>query len=197
MNTERQDRDPFRLLKLTYVGEGDTVHDRWAFTRERLQQIVNAVRSGPPRLGPAGEQRAILFLTAAYTGLHAREAGAVRKQDFTAGMAQVKVAGTFCKNKQDALQPVPSFLRPILAAYVANLQDGDFLFSGGWQQVGGKWRTAGRVKGKSAGEMPRFDAAKLGIVIGRKGKGRNKRVLYFYSLRHFYGTVCDQAGISD
>jgi hypothetical protein len=50
---------------------------------------------------------------------------------------------------------------------------------------------------KSAGEFLRFDAAKVGIVIGRKGKEQNGGVLDFHSLRHFYGTVCDQAGISD
>jgi integrase len=197
VSTERQDRDPFRLLKLTFVGEGDTVHDRTAFTLEQLQQIVNAARSGPVRLGLTGEQRATLYLTAAYSGLRAGEVGAVRKQDFTDGMAHVKVAGMFTKNKQEALQPVPSFLRPILATYVANLQDGDFLFLGGWQQVGGKWETAGWVKGKSAGEFLRYDAAKVGIVIGRKGKEQNGGVLDFHSLRHFYGTICDQAGISD
>jgi hypothetical protein len=53
------------------------------------------------------------------------------------------------------------------------------------------------VKGKSAGEFLRFDAAKVGIVIGRKGKEQNGGVLDFHSFRHFYGTVCDQAGISD
>jgi integrase len=196
-NTERLDRDPFRLLKLTYVGEGDTVHDRTAFTLEQLQQIVNVARSGPVRVGLTGEQRAVLFLTAAYTGLRAREAAAVRKQDFTGGMAQVKVAGMFCKNQQDAFQPVPSFMRPIIAAYVANLQDSDFLFPGGWQQVGGKWQTAGWVKGKAAGEFLRYDGARVGIVIGRKGKEQNHGVLDFHSLRHFYGTMCDRAQISD
>jgi integrase len=195
--TERQDRDPFRLLKLSFVGEGDTVHDRTAFTLEQLQQVVGAARFGPPRLGLTGVQRALLYSLAAYTGLRAREAAAVRKQDFTNGMAHVKVAGMFTKNNQEALQPVPSFLRSVLAAFVANLQDGDFLFPGGWQQVGGRWETAGWVKGKSAGEFLRFDAARVGIVIGRSGKEQNGGVLDFHSLRHFYGTVCDRAGISD
>jgi hypothetical protein len=121
----------------------------------------------------------------------------VRKQDFTDGMAHAKVACMFTKNKQEALQPVPSFLRPILAAYVANLQDGDFLFPGGWQQAGSKWETARWVKGKSAGEFLRFAAARVGIVIGRQGKEQHGGVLDSHSLRHFYGTVCDQAGISD
>jgi hypothetical protein len=53
------------------------------------------------------------------------------------------------------------------------------------------------VKGKSAGEFLRYDAARVGIVIGRKGKEHNGGVLDFHSLRHFYGTVCDRAGISD
>jgi hypothetical protein len=112
-------------------------------------------------------------------------------------MALVKVAGMFTKNKQEAVQPVPIFLRPILATYVANLRDGDFLFPGGWQQAGGKWETAGWVKGKSASEFLRYDAARVGIVIGRKGKEQNHGVLDFRGLWNFYGTVCDQAGISD
>lgn len=88
-------------------------------------------------------------------------------------------------------------MRPILTVYVASVQADDFLFSGGWLQIGGKWEAAGWVKGKSAGKFLRYDAAKVGIVIGWKGKEQNKGVLDFHSLRHFYGTVCDRAGISD
>jgi hypothetical protein len=61
VNTERQDRDPFRLLKLTYVGEGDTVHDRTAFTGEQIQLIVNAARSGPIRTAAVEELPAICW----------------------------------------------------------------------------------------------------------------------------------------
>lgn len=195
--TERLDRDPFRLLQLTYVGEGDTVHNRTAFSLEQLQQIVNAARTGELRLGLTGKQRAVLYLVAAYSGLRARECSSIRRQDFSPGMTHVKVSGQFTKNKREALQPIPSFLRPVLVDFVANLQDDEFLFPGGWRRVDGKWETAGWVRGKSAGEFLRHDAAKVGIVIGREGKEHNGAVLDFHSLRHFYGTVCDQAGISD
>jgi integrase len=197
VETERQERDPFRLLKLTYVGEGDLVHERTAFTLEQVRKIVEAARSGPSRLGLTGEQRAMLYTFASYTGLRARESASVRRQDFETGMTQVRVSGVFTKNSQEAIQPIPSFIRSMLAAFVANLQDGDFLFPGGWQQVNGKWEPMGWVKGKSAAEFLRYDAAKVGIVIGRNGREQNGGVLDFHSFRHLYCTLCDQAGLSD
>lgn len=123
----------------------------------------------------------------------------MRKQDFTPGLNQVKVAGLFTKNKQEAVQPVPSFLRSLLTTYAMNLREDDFLFPGGWRWRPdvGRWETDGWVRGKSAGAFLRFDAAKGGIVIGREGKDQNGGVLDFHSLRHFFGAACDRAGISD
>jgi hypothetical protein len=111
----------------------------------------------------------------------------------------VRISGLFTKNDKEAVQPIPSFFRPALAAYVAGLADEDFLWPGGWEQDNqGRWVESGWISGKEAGEFLRKDAAKVGIVIGRKGRDANGgRVLDFHSLRHAYVSSLDRAGISE
>jgi integrase len=199
MTSARLDKDPFARLKVTFVGEDDAIHNRKPFTLAQINAIIDAARTGGTYRKLTGDQRALLYLAAAYTGLRAKECAAVRRVDFTDDMAYVRVAGAFTKNSREAVQPIASFLRPILAAYVSNLHDEDFLWPGGWtRDDNGKWTETGWVKGKEAGEMLRHDAKAVNIIIGRQGREANGgAVLDFHSFRHFFTTQCDQAGISD
>lgn len=90
-------------------------------------------RSGPAIRGLAGVRRALLYLFAACTGLRAKECASVRRGDFRPGLALVRVSGEFTKNGKEAVQPIPSFLRPAVAEAVEGLADGDFLCPGGWK----------------------------------------------------------------
>lgn len=195
----RLDRDPVARLEVTHVDAGDVVHDRGAFRPEEVEAIVAAARGGPAFRGLTGDQRALLYLFAACTGLRAKECAAVRRGDFGEGLASVRLAGHFTKNSKDAIQPIPSFLRPAIEAYVQGLGDEDFLWPGGWtQDERGRWVEAGWVAGKEAGVMLRRDAARAGIAVGRDGKAANGgRVLDFHSFRHSYVSALDRAGLSE
>jgi integrase len=195
----RLDRDLLHRLAVTHVDAADVVHGRGAFTMEEVARIAEAARGGPSYRGLSGGQRSLLYIFAAYTGLRAKECAAARKSDFGPEMASVRISGQFTKNSKDAVQPIPSFLRPALAEYVAGLGDNDFLWPGGWaQDEQGLWVEAGWIAGKSAGEFLRRDAARVGIVIGREGKKANgDLVLDFHSFRHTYVSALDRAGISE
>jgi integrase len=197
--TGRLDRDVLDRLEVTYVTSTDVVHGRGEFRTEEIEAISSAARSGPSYRGLTGKQRALLYTFAACTGLRAKECAAVRKGDFGPELAHVRVAGTFTKNGKDAKQPLPCFLRPALAEYVALLAEDDFLWPGGWQKdEQGFWVEVGWIAGKEAGVFLRSDAAKVGIVIGRKGKEANGgRVLDFHSFRHSYVSALGRAGISE
>jgi integrase len=197
--TERLERDPLTRLEVTCVEAADVVHGRGAFTTEEIERIAAAARNGPAYRGLSGAQRSLLYVFASSTGLRAKECAAVRKGDFGPGLAHVRVAGMFTKSGKDAVQPIPSFLRPALTEYVAPLGDDDFLWPGGWKPDGqGGWVETGWIAGKEAGEFLRKDAAGVGIVIGRTGQEANGgRVLDFHSFRHAYVTQLARAGISE
>lgn len=184
---------------MTHVDSADVVHDRGAFRPEEIEAIAGAACRGPSYRGLAGDRHALLYLFAASTGLRARECAAVRRGDFAPGLALVKVASGFTKNGKEAVQPIPSFLRPLLAEAVQSLTDEDFLWPGGWKRdERGRWAPAGWVAGKDAGALLRRDAARVGIVIGRSGREANEgRVLDFHSFRHSYVSALDRAGLSE
>ena len=197
--SDRLRRDPLGRLEVTHVDAADVVHDRGAFEPREIEAIVVVARSGPVIRGLAGGRRALLYLFAACTGLRAKECASVRRGDFGPGLALVRVAGEFTKNGKEAVQPIPSFLRPAIAAAVEGLAGGDFLWPGGWRKdERGRWAEAGWVAGKEAGEILRRDAARAGIAIGRSGKEANGgRVLDFHSFRHSYVSSLDRAGLSE
>ena len=188
--------DPLARLGVSEVTR--VVHERGAFTMEQVRLICQAARKAEPFRGLTGEQRALLYLTMAGTGLRVRESAAVRKQDFGPDLATVTVAGCFTKNDKPALQPLPGFVRQALLPYVSTLGDEDFLWPGGWQQDEGQWQPNGWVAGKEGGVMLRRDAAKVGIVIGREGAAANGgKVLDAHSFRHAFATLVDRAGVSE
>src|SRR5262249_38297792 len=156
---------------------------RGAFRHQEIEAIAAAARGGPTLRGLTGDRRALLYFFAASTGLRAKECAAVRKGDFGPELAFVRVGGEFTKNGKEAVQRIPSFLRPALAEATVPLADGDFLWPGGWvQDKKGRWVEARWVSGKGAGEFLRRDAARAGILIGREGKESNGgRVLDFHS----------------
>ena len=197
--TDRLGRDPLGRLEVTHVDSADVVHDRGAFEPREIEAIAAVTRGGPVIRGLDGGRRALLYLFAASTGLRAKECASVRRGDFGPGLALVRVAGEFTKNGREAVQPIPSSLRPAIAAAVEGLADGEFLWPGGWKEdQQGRWAVAGWVAGKEAGEFLRRDAARAGIEIGRSGKAANGgRVLDFHSFRHSFVSALDRAGLSE
>ena len=117
---------------MSYVEAADVVHGRGAFHPEEIEAIAGAAKSGPAFKWLTGPQRQVLYLFAASSGFRAKEWAAVRKGDFGPELAFVRIPGTFTKNGKNAVQPIPSFLRPALTEHVAGLSDDDFLWPGGW-----------------------------------------------------------------
>jgi hypothetical protein len=140
----------------------------------------------------------MLYGFAASTGFCGRECAAVRKCDLSADLNFVQLSGVFCKNGKKSTQPLPPAIRGSLHPYVFGLGENDFLWPGGWRQgESGEWVEHGWIKDRRAGELLRFDAASVGIVIGRKGKEANGgKVLDFHSFRRTYISNLERAGVS-
>jgi integrase len=197
--TGRLDRDPLGRLEVTGVAASDVIHDRGAFRPDEIERIAAAAWGGSIYMGLSGPQRSILYLFAACTGLRAKECAAVTAGSFGPEMTFVRVSGEFTKNGKEAIQPLPSFIRPGLAAAVAELANDEFVWPGGWKRaVDGRWIEAGWISGKGSAEFLRRDAAVVGIVIGRIGhKANGGRVLDFHSFRHSYVSSLERAGLSE
>jgi hypothetical protein len=178
----------------TYISSGGH-----GYTIYEYCDSVAVAREGPTLRGLTGIQRGFLYAFAACTGLRAKECAFVQKSSFGKGFTYVQITGDRTKNRKDAIQPIPSFLRSAIATAVAQLNECDFLWPGGWKKdEKGRWIEAGWVSGKGAGEFLRKDAAKVGIVIGRVGHEANGgRVLDFHSFRHSYISALDRTGLSE
>jgi len=148
-----------------------TVGKRRALTPAELAALIDAADASPHvvrRL--TGPNRAVLYLTAAATGLRAGELAALEPPHFhlDADPAMVILPGTLTKNGKDAVQPLPpavvAKLRPLVAASVGRV----------WP---GRWfrRAAGMFRADLA-------AAKIPVMV-------NGEEAVFHSLRHTYGTM--------
>lgn len=198
--TERLDKDPLAALDVTFVNpELDVVHSRSEFTMAEVNAIIAAATENPTTVaGFSGKTRAVLYLTASVTGYRARELAALTRQDFAPDFSSVTLSGQFTKNAKRATTPIPATVRPVLAEFTATLAPTDHLWPGGWKKDGEKWVATGWIRDRRGADFLRADAAKVGIVIGRKGKAANGgRVLDFHSFRHFYISNLDRSDAGD
>lgn len=132
VDEDRWPENPFR--RVTRIAtDGDATFERRALTHEELAAVcaaapVRAIQtyaSTHPRAKPEtlarlrrlGEQRALLYWFAAYTGLRAAECRAVRWADLELdGVAHVTVRGATAKNRRTQRVPLHADLVALLRA---------------------------------------------------------------------------------
>jgi integrase len=96
------------------VSQGPRKHRRRALTAAEVSALIAAARTRDP----SGE-RALVYLTAFYTGLRRGEIEALRVAHLDLGeRPSLSLPGEFTKNGQEALLPIPPALAGPLAAWV-------------------------------------------------------------------------------
>lgn len=135
----------------------------------------------------SGEQRALLYILAANSGLRASECAALRKKDFCQQSNTVSIAGDKTKNGKAATIPLPAFVWEAFAPYLATLADEGLLWPGGW------------ADGKEGAVLLRADADRTEppIIIGKAGIAVYGFAVDFHALRHYYCSQVDRAGVSE
>lgn len=191
--------DPLAGLRVSEVAAEQVLYPRAAFSHEQVEKIVAAAATGPTLRGLSGPQRSLLWLFLAGTGFRVREAAAVRRCDFSADCATVRLSGLFTKNDKAAQQPLPHWLQQALVPYVATLAEDALLWPGGWEQdANGRWRAVAWMANHDGSDMLRVDAAAAGLTIGKAGMAANGGVpLDCHSFRHYFATAVGAVGVSE
>jgi integrase len=187
--------------------ETDVRRKRRVLAPDELERLIVAAAKSQGRLGRMrGEDRAIVYRLAAFTGLRAQEIASLTPQSFAldADPPTVSVEACYSKHRRRDVLPLAEDLCARLRAYLAQRRrerrhaDDDRLWPGKW------YRKAGRI-------LQRDLAAARKAWI-KEGKGRNQRqerrkghylreidaaacVVDFHSLRHGFITYLVAANV--
>jgi integrase len=171
----KQNRMPASPLVLVgSVTEGEESFQRRALTTEQFNGLIKAAAAGKKTKRLSGEDRAWLYMVAAYSGLRASELASLTPASFQLDAPCVVVRGAYTKNGEEARQP----LRPDFAAMLA-----PWLQAKAGKLWPGKWY-------RRAAEMLRVDLLAAGIPF-ETGEG----VVDFHALRTTYVTNLARAGV--
>lgn len=97
----------------------DRKHDRRALDDDELVRLIAAALDGPVRYGVAGRDRAMLYKTAAMTGLRSRELRSLTVGSFalSGDSPTVTVAAAYSKRRREDSVPLPPLLASELRDY--------------------------------------------------------------------------------
>lgn len=178
---QRTGDDPLAFIAMMNV-RTDRRHDRRPLTDAEFKAVLEAAQQGRPILKLSGSDRAMLYATAAYTGLRASELASLIPASFNLKSKPntVTVQAAYSKHRREDVLPVhPSLaemLRPWLAAKPANKP----VWPGSW------------ASSKSGGRMLQRDlkAAEVPYV------DENGLYADFHALRHTFITNMVKSGVS-
>lgn len=179
----------------------DRRHDRRALTDDEIARLLEAAEGGPKRLGIEGRDRAILYKTAAMTGLRSRELRSLTVGSFalSGDAPTVTVAAAYSKRRRSDTQPIPTALATELRSY-----------------FGMRLPTATAFRMPSPSNVVRMlrgdlEAAREAWIEESNGDDQETQkrrqssylryrddrglVADFHSLRHYYVTSLQRAGI--
>ncbi len=100
----------------------DRRHDRRALSVEELRQLLTVTAAGPDQLGASGPERAMLYRTAAETGLRANELRSLTRSSFTlaASPPTIRVEAGYSKRRREDAIPLRPDTASALAAFLAS-----------------------------------------------------------------------------
>lgn len=156
----------------------DRRHDRGVLSHKELTSLLEAARISRPFRGLTGEDRIILDLVAAYTGLRASELASLTPSNFDLDAKVVRVQAGYTKNGEDADLPLRPDLVALLEPYLAARPAARPVWPGTWFE--------------KAAKMLQADLEAAGVpYVDQDGLFRD-----FHSLRHRFGTDLAAANVS-
>ncbi len=121
---KRWPENPFTNLTKLNAAE-DVRHERRPASADELARIVQAARKGQPFRGLSGDDRAVLYLVAAYTGLRASELASLTTAnlDLHSDPPLIVLKARHSKRRREDEQPIPPDLAGLLAEWLAGKAD--------------------------------------------------------------------------
>jgi integrase/recombinase XerD len=180
VRTGRLPADPFAHVQAVNA-DADRRHERRALDQGEFAALLVATKTGPPRNKLTGVQRAVLYLTAAHTGLRARELASLTRASFDldADPPTWTIAARSEKARRGDRLPLHPEAAAELRRYTRRVMPGAPLWPGPWAEQ------------CAAAKMLKHDLAAAGIPY-RTAEG----VFDFHSLRVQFITNLARAGVS-
>ncbi|KKM14904.1 hypothetical protein LCGC14_1701440, partial [marine sediment metagenome] len=176
----RVERNPIAGLSALKAGK-DLKRRRRPLTDEELAALVQAARASDKTFrGLSGEDRAVLYLLAANSGLRVSELASLTPVsfDFDSVPPMVRVLGAYTKNSEQAELPLRADLAAMLRDWIGNSRSGKPLWPGTWAK-------------KASAKMIRMDLEAAGVPY-QDAAGRYADA---HSLRHTFLSNLARAGV--
>ncbi len=176
--------DPLESLSLVNTAV-DVRRARRELTAEELQTLLTGTRTSPRTFrGLTGEDRFMLYLTAAGTGFRANALSNLTPTDFDliGDSPTVTMAARFAKNRRTKVQPVPADVADALRPYLSVKTASSPVWAGTW------------ASGYTGAEMLRRDLEAVGIPYAVEGPD-GPEYADFHALRHTYLTMLGRNGV--
>ena len=156
--------------------EGHQTFVRRTLKAEEFTKLINAARAGGMKCNLTGEDRAMVYMVAAYTGYRANELASVTADSFRLAdeTPSLEVTAGYSKRRRRDVQPLRADLAAVLTPYLEGRMG---------RVWPGQWH-------KRAAEMLRVDLAAAGI----QAADDRGRVVDFHALRHCYITMLHRGG---
>lgn len=174
----RANENPLAHLQGVTITETD---DRREWTDEELRAVVEAARSGITKLGMTGEQRAMLYLSAFYTGLRAKELASLTPSHFelSANPATVTIEKADEKSRRGKSLPLHPDFAAMIQSWMSGKPTDQLLWRGAW------------ARHRYGNKMVQFDQENAGVKY-RTNEGRAD----FHALRHTFLSRLGRSGAS-
>lgn len=183
LQRERMTPDDILIALRKQNSQTDRRRVRRAFSLDELNKLCGVTQScRKPYLGRdwrfTGEQRAMLYKLAAYTGLRASELASMTTSCFNFETKSFTIEAANAKNRKKTTLPLHPILCGLLPEFFTTLQT-PHLFAGSWASL------------SMGGKMIKRDLKRCGIEY----EDPDGRVLDFHSLRFTFVTSLAKAGV--
>ena len=171
---QRATTSPVEYLKGLNV-RTDRRHDRRALEPDEVRRLLETTKAGPTRFNMSGEERALLYRTAAETGLRRKELGTLTPASFDFENRTVTVQAGYSKRRRHDVLPLRKETAALLQRFVAAKMPNVPVF---------------KMPYKTA-DMLKADLADAGIpYVDSAGHHAD-----FHALRHSCGSMLAAAGV--
>ena len=178
---QRTNDDPLAFIAMMNV-RTDRRHDRRPLTDTELKAVLEAAQMGRSSMKLSGPDRAMLYATAAYTGLRASELASLVPASFNLDSMPntVTVQAAYSKHRREDVLPLHPSLAEMLRPWLANKPTAKPVWPGKW------------ARNKSGGKMLQRDLEAAGVPY----VDENGLYADFHALRHTFITNMVRSGVS-
>jgi integrase len=157
----------------------DQRHGRGVLSQAEFDALIRVTRPAKPYRGLSGDERAMLYLVAAYTGLRSSELASLTTASFDLDSERptVRVRASATKNGSEAAIPLRPDLASMLSAFLDGRSADQVVWPGAWV--------------RHSAEMLREDLDSAGVAyVDVNGLYRD-----FHSFRHRFGSELARANV--